>query len=247
VTESFVVSTTLVFLLAGMVKGVIGMGLPTLAIALLGLYLPPTQAASLMVVPSLVTNVWQALAGSHTRALLRRLWTMLAAICVGTWIGSHGAMGLGDPGRAAAALGAALMVYAAVGLFARPFEVSPRSERLLSPPVGLLTGFVSAATGVFVMPSVPYLQSMKLSRDELVQGLGLTFTVATLALGASLMKLGHLDAATAGVSSLALIPALLGMACGQRLRKRVSIATFRICFFIGTLLLGAHLALRPFL
>ena len=47
------------FLLAGLVKGVIGLGLPTIAMGLLAIVLPPAQAAALLVVPSFVTNVWQ--------------------------------------------------------------------------------------------------------------------------------------------------------------------------------------------
>lgn len=245
--EGFILSSALIFILAGIVKGVIGMGLPTVAVALLGLFMPPAHAASLMVVPSLVTNAWQAVAGSHLAALMRRLWTMLTGICIGTWLAGVSLLDLGNPVRAAGALGAALMVYAAIGLFARPLEMPRPWEHWASPMAGLLTGIVSAATGVFVMPSVPYLQSINLSKDELVQALGLTFTVATIALGASLMKMGHLDASTAGLSALALIPAFIGMACGQRIRGRVSLAGFRRLFFVGMFLLGGHLALRPFL
>ncbi|HSH83114.1 MAG TPA: TSUP family transporter, partial [Herpetosiphonaceae bacterium] len=76
------------FVLAGFVKGVIGMGLPTVAIGLLGVLMPPAQAASLLVVPSLVTNLWQFLAGPRLGSLLERLWSMMLAICVGTWAGS---------------------------------------------------------------------------------------------------------------------------------------------------------------
>ena len=77
-----------VFLLAGFVKGAIGLGLPTVSIGLLGLLMSPAQAAAILVVPSLVTNVWQALAGGGVAALIRRLWPVLAGICVGTFIGA---------------------------------------------------------------------------------------------------------------------------------------------------------------
>ena len=60
------------FLLAGAVKGVIGMGLPTVAMGLLGLVMPPVQAAALLVVPSLATNVWQMLAGPVFGAAVKR-------------------------------------------------------------------------------------------------------------------------------------------------------------------------------
>ena len=75
------------FLLAGFVKGVIGLGLPTVSIGLLGLLMTPAQAAAILVVPSLVTNVWQAAVGGSLLALARRLWPLLAGTCIGTVIG----------------------------------------------------------------------------------------------------------------------------------------------------------------
>ena len=77
-----------IFLLAGLVKGLIGLGLPTVAIGLLGLMMAPAQAAALLIVPSLVTHIWQALAGPCLLVLLRRLWPMFAGICLGTWAGA---------------------------------------------------------------------------------------------------------------------------------------------------------------
>ncbi|HYT47888.1 MAG TPA: sulfite exporter TauE/SafE family protein, partial [Burkholderiales bacterium] len=64
-----VAAVTGTFLLAGFVKGVIGLGLPTLAMGLLGIAMPPAQAASLLVMPSLITNFWQLAAGPSLLAL----------------------------------------------------------------------------------------------------------------------------------------------------------------------------------
>jgi uncharacterized membrane protein YfcA len=237
---------TLTFLLAGLVKGVIGLGLPTVAVGLLTLVMKPAQAAALLVVPSLVTNIWQLLAGPRFGALLRRLSGMMLGICVGTAAGA-GWLTDGDSGRATILLGIALMIYAAAGLATLRLAVPPRAERLLSPLVGATTGLVSAATGVFVLPAAPYLQALGLDREDLVQALGLSFTVSTLALAVVLARDGALELSNAGASLLALAPALGGMFLGQWLRVRASPRVFRICFFAGLLVLGAHLALRAVL
>jgi uncharacterized protein len=233
----------LTFLLAGLVKGVIGLGLPTVAIGLLTLVMKPAQAAALLVVPSLVTNVWQLLAGPRFSGLLRRLWGMMVGICVGTAAGAGWLTG-GSTGRASLLLGIALMLYAAAGLATLRLAVPPRAERLLSPLIGAATGLVSAATGVFVLPAAPYLQALGLDREDLVQALGLSFTVSTLALAAVLARDGALPLSIAGASLLALAPALAGMLLGQWLRVRASPRVFRVCFFLGLLALGGHLALR---
>ncbi len=233
----------LTFLLAGFVKGVIGLGLPTVAMGLLGLVMAPAQAAALLVVPSLVTNLWQLAAGPRIGSLVRRLWPMLAGIVAGTLAGS-GLMTGEAAGYAAGALGAALMAYAALGLAAVRPSVPPRAERWLGPLVGAATGLVTALTGVFVIPAVPYLGALGLPRDSLVQALGLSFTVSTVALAAVLSGDGYLGGATLGVSLAALAPALAGMALGGWVRGRVDEGAFRRCFFLGLLVLGAHLTAR---
>ncbi len=234
------------FLLAGLVKGVVGLGLPTVVIGLLAVVMPPAQAAALLVVPSLVTNLWQSAVGSHLAALLRRLWPMLLGICAGTFAGARLLPGTGGP-HATTALGIALIVYAVVGLCAFRLMVPARGESWLSAVVGIATGMITAPTGVFVIPAVPYLQALDLDKDELVQALGMSFMVSTAALAVVLVQAGSLQIEIAGASALAIAPAVIGMALGQWLRGRVPPAAFRLCFFVGLLVLGAHLALRPWL
>jgi uncharacterized membrane protein YfcA len=244
-TFSALAVVTLTFLLAGFVKGVIGLGLPTVAMGLLAVVMTPAQAAALLVAPSFLTNVWQAM-GPELAPLTRRLWPMLLGICVGVWAG--GGLLTADSGaRASIGLGAVLALYGLLGLTAVEFAVPARLESWLSPLIGAVTGVVTAATGVYMIPSAPYLQAIGLKKDALVQALGLSFTVATLALAASLVREGALQISVAGASLLALAPALLGVVLGQWVRARVRSETFRICFFAGALLLGAHLMLRTVL
>ena len=195
--------TTTVFLLAGLVKGVVGLGLPTLAMALLALAMPPAQAAALLILPSLVTNVWQMRPWPTLAPMTRRLWPMQAGVVAGTL---GGAWLLGAPAGAWAmqALGAALVVYGLWGLSgARVPQVPAGAERLLGPLVGAVTGLVTAATGVFVIPAVPYVQTM-----------GLSFTVSTVALAAGLMLNGQCSAAALSGSALMLLPAVLHARAG---------------------------------
>ncbi|MFJ4395624.1 sulfite exporter TauE/SafE family protein [Pseudomonas sp. NPDC089396] len=231
------------FLLAGAVKGVIGLGLPTIAMGLLGLAMSPAQAAALLIVPSTLTNLWQLAAGGHLLALMRRLGPMLAMIFVGTLLGSAW-LGIDSGPWAVHGLGAALVIYALYGLSGPVLRVAREREGWLGPLCGLVTGVVTAATGVFVMPAVPYLQSLGLSRDEMIQALGLSFTVSTLALALGLAGQDALGGQALGASLLMLAPALLGMLAGQWLRQRISAALFKRCFFIGLAVLGGHLLIN---
>jgi uncharacterized membrane protein YfcA len=106
---------------------------------------------------------------------------------------------------------------------------------------------MTAATGVFVIPALPYLQALSFDREELVKALGLSFTVSTVALACSLSGSGTLDLVSGLYSLLALFPALAGMIAGQRLLGVMRPETFRRWFFLGLMLLGGDLAIRGML
>jgi hypothetical protein len=228
------------FVLAGLIKGVIGLGLPTVAMGLLGLAMAPSQAAALLIIPATLTNAWQLAFGGHLKGLIKRLWPMLLMIFLGTGIGTLW-IGMAGGHWVVRGLGAALLLYALSGLLLPTLHIKPRHEPWLGPVCGVITGVITSATGVFVIPAVPYLQALGLNRDELVQALGLSFTVSTLALAGGLLWRGALGGGELSASLLALVPAVLGMLLGQWLRQRISAVLFKRVFFIGLGALGAHL------
>ena len=234
------------YLLAGSVKGVIGMGLPTVAIAILASVMSPAKAAAILIAPSLFTNVWQMLVGPYLGALIRRLGPMLIGIWVGGWAGA-GILTGGNSKQAALGLGLVLIAYAALGLSKIEFSLPRRFEIWAGPLVGVATGVVMAATGIFVIPALPYMTAIGLEKDELVQALGLHFTTSTFALAAVLWSGNAFDTQLATLSLIAIVPALIGMVIGQKVRQLVSVATFRVCLFVLLLILGLQLAARNLL
>jgi len=231
------------FLIAGAVKGVIGLGLPTISIGLLAVVLPPAQAAAILIVPSVVTNLWQMLGGPHFVALLRRLWPMLAGVAAGTLAGTGWLSGA-EARIGAALLGATLIVYGGLGVFAVRFSLARSAEPWLGPVIGVVTGLVTAATGVFVVPAVPYLQAIGLEKDELVQALGISFMVSTLSLAGNLWLAGVSGPVFGTAAFAALAAACLGMWAGQRLRARLSPEAFRRWFFAALSALGTALIVK---
>lgn len=228
------------FVLSGLVKGVTGMGLPTVAMGMLALWLSPREAAALMLLPALITNVWQFVAGPSPLGAIRRFWPMMTAL----FLVAAATAGLvtGEAARHASfALGLVLAVYGVFGLSGRTLTASSRSERWLLAPIGLATGVLTGTTGVSTLPSAIYLQALDLDRDDLVQALGLTFTVASFALLLGLGVSGGLSAGSLGASLAALVPAAIGMAAGQWLRGVISPTLFKKVFFAGLLMMGLFL------
>jgi hypothetical protein len=233
----------LAFGFAGTVKGVIGLGMPTVSMAVLTFGMPIPRALVLMIVPTIATNIWQALDGPHLRAVLRRLWPLL----LGTMLGTAGGLAIGlnaDPRLTTAALGTMLIVYALVSLIAFRPRVAPQSEPWMTPTMGAISGVIGGVTGIFLVPAIPYIGALNLARDALVQAMGITLLVSTLSLGAGLAGFGAISATDFWLSVFATLPAFLGMEAGKRLRHRLNPETFRRVFLVSLMLTGANLIIR---
>lgn len=228
------------FLIAGMVKGVIGLGLPTISLALLTVAIDMPSAMALLLVPSFITNLWQASVGGNARLILRRLWPFLLMATVMVWIGAF-ALTRVDPGFLSALLGTLLVVYSVVSLAGYHLAISAPQEIWLGPLLGSINGVLTGMTGSFVVPGAMYLQALGLRRDVLVQAMGILFTASTMSLALALQGNHLLNVDLAMLSVAALLPATIGMVFGQRIRKTLSERKFRHVFFISLLVLGLYI------
>ena len=239
---STLILVCLVFVLAGFTKGIIGLGLPTIAMGLLAVVLPPAEAAALLILPSLVTNVWQMLDGPHLGRLLRRLWPLNLGVCLGTWLGAALLAGIGGR-HGGLALGVALIAYAASAWPRCAWSCRARpslslahhrrtdgrhhgGHRRVRHSGGSLPAGDRPAEGRAGAGARPLLHRSRRSRWRL-------HWPASTPLPDLLLP-----------SLLAVVVSLAGMRLGQAVRARLRPQTFRLCFFLGLLALGAYLALR---
>jgi len=154
--EPLLLFIAVAFLLAGFIKGVIGLGLPTVSMGLLAVTMPPSRALAIVIVPAIVTNIWQTFVGPYLRDIIARLWPLMLSTVVGIWL--NAGMLTGPYARhGAIVLGLLLVIYAIVGLSTFSFKVARSDEKWIGGIVGLVTGVVSAATGVQVIPSMPFM------------------------------------------------------------------------------------------
>ena len=232
-----------VFLVAGAVKGVIGLGLPTVSLGLLTVAIGLPHAMALLLVPSFVTNVWQAAVGGHALAIVRRTWPFLLMATITVW-GGAAALTRIDVAWLSGLLGVLLVTYATLNLAGLRFRVAQRHEAWVGPVVGSVNGILTGMTGSFVVPGVLFLQAIGLSRDMLIQAMGMLFTVSTVALAVALQGNGLLSADLGVVSAAALLPAMAGMMLGQRIRRVLSEQRFRHVFFMALLALGVYILAR---
>ena len=244
--EPLLILIAAAFLLAGFVKGTIGLGLPTVSMGLLAVTMPPSRALAIVIVPAIVTNIWQTFGGPYLRDIVRRLWPLMIGTVFGIWLNS-GMLTGPYAHYGPIVLGVLLVIYAIVGLSQFSFKVAPRDEKWVGGLVGVVTGMVSAATGVQVIPSMPFMQAIGMEKEELVQALGVFFTVDTVALAFNLTSAGLLSAATALPAAVAMAAAFAGMFIGQAVRSRMQPEAFRRWFLIAMIFLGLYLVVSAVL
>lgn len=245
-TPEIVAIVIFAFLCAGTVKGVIGLGIPTVSLGILAATLGLKDGMALMLVPSIVTNIWQGLVGGHFKIVARRLWTLLAAASVGSWFGT-GLLAAADADVLIGLLGILLCIYSAISLLTPQIPPPGQHEIWMSPVAGGVTGVIMGMTGTFFIPGILYMQALGMPRDVLVQAMGVTFGIATVALGVSLAGHGLLTVDLGLMSATALAPAAVGMVIGQRLRKRLPENAFRRVFFSALTVLGLYIVARSFM
>lgn len=230
----------LTFLLAGSVKGVIGLGLPSVSLGILTAAIDLPTAMALLLVPSFVTNFWQGAVGGNAGEIFRRTWPFLLSAIITIPLGALALSRL-NLSWLSALLGILLVLYSGSSLAGVRLSIAPRHEAWSGSLFGVSNGVLTGMTGSFVVPGVMYLQAIGLPRDTLVQAMGILFTLSTLLLGIALGHNNLLTPELGWISLLAVAPAIAGMIVGQRLRALLSEAVFRRVFFLALLALGAYI------
>jgi len=231
------------FLLGGLVKGVVGLGFPIVVLACLAATVGLKEAMGLLIVPGVVTNIWQAVVGGSFVSILQRIWTLLLASVAGIWAGVQ-ILTTADPKLLIGLLGTLLFVYSAISL-ARPQIPPPeKHEGWLSPVMGAAGGFMFGLTGSYMVPGVLYVQALGMKRDMFVQALGITFCLIMVTLGLFMSRNQILPMETALVSAGGLVPTTLGMVLGQKLRHRMSEQIFRKVLFVALCCAGLYMVAR---
>ena len=224
-------------LLAGLLKGIIGVGFQTVGIAFLTVITNLPNAISLLLIPSLVTNLWQAGVGGELFTILIRLWPLIITASMMVWFGSIALTSV-SLSYLSAILGVLLIIYSTFSLFGLRFEVKTKNEWWLAPFIGLINGVLTGMTGIFVVPCVFYFQAIGLRKDTLIQSMGVLFTALTLMLIVSLKTKNILTLELSAWSAFAIFPAIIGVLVGQLMRKKIPEEIFKKIFFLCLIFLG---------
>jgi uncharacterized membrane protein YfcA len=240
---SILVIAAIAFTVAGFVKGVVGFGFPIINLIILTLTIGLLDALAIIVIPTIVTNVWQALSGPYLKAIMQRMWLYFLTAVLFIWF-SSAYLTVIDVRWPTATLGAVMFIFALTRLLKVGLSVPPNWERPLSIPLGALNGMLTGMTGSFMVPSVLYMQAIGFRKEMLVQAMGVFFAISTLVLAISLGRHGLISNEQMQLSTFALVPSLLGLYIGRWTRLRINEERFQQIFLGAVLLLGGYISYR---
>lgn len=231
------------YLLAGVVKGLTGLGMPAVALGITTLFLDPLLAVTLVLLPVALSNLWQMLRMGQTGAALWRLrWFMGAlGLCL-----PPAALLAADAPEALLMAGMGLMfvLFAAMNLAFRLPPIPPRLDRGAQLAFGALAGVMGGLTALWGPPTAMYLTASGTERDAFIRATGVVFGLGSVPLLAAHVAHGGLDGPHALLSGALVLPTLAGFALGERVRRRMGAERFRqmlIWVFLG---LGLNLMRR---
>lgn len=239
----FFATGAVAFFLAGFVKGVVGFGFPIIVLVILTLTIGLFEALAILIVPTLVTNIWQAFSGPYWSAVMQRMWLYFACAVAGILVASRFLTAV-NVDLLTGLLGGVLFFFALSRLFSFRIAVDRAKEPFLSVVLGTINGGLTGFTGSFMVPSVLYMHALGFSKDMLVQAMGMFFAISTLTLTVSLGSNSLLGVENLKLSFVALLPSFVGIFAGRRARDKVDEVLFQKIFMSALLLLGSYLLWR---
>jgi uncharacterized membrane protein YfcA len=243
VDPQIVALVAVTYLLAGIVKGVTGLGIPIVGVALTAPVIGMQAAVAILLAPSIVTNFWQALVGGRLVPIVRRIWPLLLAAVFGIWLGTK-ILATADGSLLILILGLFLITYATIALLRAKLPSPGSWEPVLTPLMGGAGGIIFGMTGSFMVPGTLYIQALGMPRDEFVQALGIAFVFVTCTLALAMLQRALLSPDLAVLSAGAVLPTVGGMMLGQRLRRILTESQFTRVVLVVILATGLYMVLR---
>lgn len=230
-------------LLGGFVKGVVGIGLPIVSVAVLSSVIDVRLALGIIMFPILLTNFWQVLHAGRPLEVVRRFWPLIGAMLICVWLGTNLVVQLSVEGLYGL-IGAAVVMFTAVNHFTPDWRLPERSERWAAPLAGAFSGLLGGLSTIWGPPLVMYFVMIRLPKEAFIRATGLIWLCASVPLVIGYRRNGILDDATAVLSLAACVPSFAGQWLGTWVRSWIEQETFRRVLLVVFFLIGLNLIRR---
>jgi len=243
--DTLLLCVLMVFLFAGTIKGLVGIGLPTATISILSQFIDPRHAIALLIFPAIVTNAWQVYRSRYFTKGIKELWPFASMLAVTIWIFALFAAHVSTDDLVFG-VGLVIVVFVLTSLMAKPIAFPKHIDRPLQLFAGATAGIMGGLTSIWSPPMVIYLLARRQQSSEFVGASGFLILSGTLPLLAGYWQAGLITPALAGQSALMIVPTLFGFAIGEKLRTLFKGDQFRHAVLAIFLLMGMNLIRKAF-
>ena len=240
---SYIIIAVFGLFFAGVIKGASGLGYSSCALPFLAAAMGLKPAIVLVVIPAIVSNIAIMYTTGHFRETVARFWPFYLTSLPGTWLGIV-LLGWIDQRNAEIVLGSLIMGYAVISITRPPFYLPERYRDPIQIPARLLNGLFTGLTGSQVLPLLPYMLSLRLDPDRMVQAVNIAVTFAATSMAIGLMTAGLMTLPGLGISIASTVPAMIGIVLGTKIRRVIPNKHFRLVVLIILGILGLILILR---
>ncbi len=235
-----------VFLLAGTVKGVLGIGLPTISISMLAQFVEPRIAIAFLLFPAVITNSWQVYRGGNVLQSARKLWPFVLSMAVVMFVASLFAARASTQ-TLIAGIGVMVVLWTITSFIGAPPQVPKHLDRSVQVFCGVVSGVMGGLTAIWSPPMVMYLVSSGCEKNDFVRYTGFIILCGTIPLTLGYIVGGLLDRSLAIASAMMIVPTLLGFSIGEYLRRFLGGQQFQKAVLIVFCLMGLNLIRRALL
>jgi len=241
--ESLIIAGIAIYFLAGMVKGTLGLGFPTAAVAMFSLFVDARSAVAYVVIPMCVTNIWQIYRSGGVRDVCKRYWllilTMMTAIAFASVVSAQVPIKL-----LTIILAFGISLFAILGLWKSAPLLPEKYDKAAQFLTGMFSGIMGGFAGVWAPLLITYLYSRRVSPVEFIQAVGVFLLLGSLVLLLGLVHSGVINTGNAPFSAFLVLPALLGFSIGEQLRAGLDRKTFEKYVLVFFLIIGLNLFRR---
>jgi len=236
----FLLLAGLAFLIAGTVKGALGLGLPTVSISLLSQSIDPRMAIALVLLPAIVSNAWQVYRGGKVMRSVKRLWPYVLSMSLVMFVISFYAASA-SAATITLCTGLVVVLWTVTSLIKKPPAIPARLDRVAQCVFGAASGVIGGLTALWAPPIVIYLLSSGVSKDDFVRYSGFMLLIGAMPLTLGYILNGIWTPQLAASSALMVLPTLLGFSIGERLRSAASGPQFQTAVLLVFFVMGLNL------
>lgn len=231
--------------LGGFAKGVVGFALPLIALSVMGSFLPYEVAVALLIVPTLVSNLFQSLRNGLAAAwgTLRTFWRLNLLLAIMIALSAQLVVALPDR-LLFGMLGVAVSSFGLSQLAGWRPRFDPARRHVVEAAVALVGGFFGGISGIWGPPVVMYLLAAGVAKVEMVRAQSLSFLLGSIVLTVAHLRSGVLDAVTLPTSAWLVLPTMAAMFLGYQVQDRLDQDRFRRVTLTVLVVTGLNLLRR---